>query len=150
MPERLALVLSLALLFAGAALFAGGCGDARTAGEPAHAPGGSSPDGSAAPGALPGSSETEAAARAAVAFLATKLSIPPGQIAVASAEPVSWPDTSLGCPQPGMAYAQVVTAGYRMVLSVAGQSYEVHTDRTGRQVAMPGPDSRRASSGAAW
>jgi hypothetical protein len=43
-------------------------------------------------------------------------------------EAVDWSDTSLGCPEPGMAYAQVITPGYLIVLGAAGQTYEYHTD----------------------
>jgi len=40
------------------------------------------------------------------------------QISVAS---VNWPDTSLGCPEPGMVYAHVVTRGYKILLSYDGR-----------------------------
>jgi hypothetical protein len=50
------------------------------------------------------------------------------------AESVEWPDTSLGCPEPGQAYAQVITPGYRIVLRVGEREYELHADRTGRRV----------------
>jgi len=51
------------------------------------------------------------------------------QIEVVEAQAVEWRDTSLGCPQPGMMYAQVITPGYRIVLEAKGQTYEYHTDR---------------------
>jgi len=40
----------------------------------------------------------------------------------------SWSDTSLGCPRPGMFYAQVITPGYLITLEVKGEKYEYHTD----------------------
>jgi hypothetical protein len=49
------------------------------------------------------------------------------QIALLSVEAVEWRDASLGCPQPGMMYAQVITPGYRVVLGVGSQTYEYHT-----------------------
>ena len=62
----------------------------------------------------------------AVADLAARLSVNPAAITVQVVEPIEWPDASLGCPQPGMMYAQVVTPGYRIVLEVNGKSYEYH------------------------
>lgn len=56
------------------------------------------------------------------------------EIQVASLEPVEWRDTSLGCPQEGMAYAQVITPGYMIVLEAGGQTYEFHTNTTDQVV----------------
>jgi hypothetical protein len=49
-------------------------------------------------------------------------------IQVSAVADVVWPDTSLGCPQPGLAYAQVITPGYIIVLEVAGTTYRYHAD----------------------
>lgn len=38
----------------------------------------------------------------------------------------TWPDSSLGCPQPGMMYAPVLVPGHRVVLRVGDASHEVH------------------------
>lgn len=73
---------------------------------------------------------------AAVQALAARLNVPESAITVVSWEPVDWPDTSLGCPEPGMMYAQVITPGYRVVLEVEGKTYEAHTDRGGQRVAF--------------
>lgn len=40
---------------------------------------------------------------------------------------VTWPDTSLGCPQKGVMYAQVLIPGYQVILEVGGKTYKVHT-----------------------
>jgi hypothetical protein len=69
--------------------------------------------------------------------LAQRLKLPEAQIALVRAEAVDWPDSSLGCPQPGMMYLQVVTPGYRLVLSAGGVSAEYHTDAGGRFVVCP-------------
>lgn len=50
---------------------------------------------------------------------------------VVQAEAVEWPDASLGCPAPGMMYAQVVTPGYQVVLQSGGQTFAYHGDRSG-------------------
>ncbi len=48
------------------------------------------------------------------------------EIEVIEVEEVEWPDTSLGCPQPGMAYAQVIVPGWRVVMRVNDDVYEYH------------------------
>jgi len=76
---------------------------------------------------IPGS---ETALAAAKADLAQQSGVPVDQIKLVSMEAVEWSDTSLGCPQEGYMYAQVITPGYVMVLEAQGQSYEYHTDTT--------------------
>jgi hypothetical protein len=62
----------------------------------------------------------------ATSDLAQRLSIDGDQIAVVSAELKTWPDSSLGCPQPGMQYAQVMTDGALIVLRAAAKEYRYH------------------------
>jgi hypothetical protein len=50
------------------------------------------------------------------------------EVTLVSAEYVKWPDASLGNPEPGMAYAQVITPGYKIILIAGGAQYEYHTD----------------------
>lgn len=58
---------------------------------------------------------------------AAKLSTPPDSLTVLSVEAVTWRDTSLGCPEPGKMYAQVLTDGWRAVYQDAeGDRIEVH------------------------
>jgi hypothetical protein len=52
--------------------------------------------------------------------------IDPSQLTVTRAEPVTWPDSSLGCSQPGIQYLQVLTPGYRVELRGAQGDYVVH------------------------
>lgn len=73
---------------------------------------------------------------AAATYLAAELGIPSQEVAMLSSEPVEWPDASLGCPQPGMGHAQVVTPGYRFILQAGGREYELHTDQTGQSVVI--------------
>jgi hypothetical protein len=56
----------------------------------------------------------------------------PDQIALIGAEYVDWPDSSLGNPQPGMAYLQVITPGFKIVLEYDGAHYIYHTDTGSR------------------
>jgi len=62
--------------------------------------------------------------------LARRLGVGPEAVAVRSVEAVTWPDASLGCPQPGVMYAQVLTPGYRVILQAGERAYEYHTDET--------------------
>ncbi len=64
----------------------------------------------------------------ALADLAGRLDIPASEIGVQAVEEVTWPDSGLGCGQPGMAYLQVLTPGYRVVLAAAGGQYVYHLD----------------------
>jgi hypothetical protein len=50
------------------------------------------------------------------------------QINVVETQRVQWPDSSLGCPEPGMAYLMVITPGYRIVLEAGGQEHYYHTN----------------------
>lgn len=76
------------------------------------------------------------AVEAARAFLTRHLDTPADEIELISVEPVTWRDSSLGCPQPGHVYLQVITPGYRMRFEAGGREYQVHTDRTGRQLVL--------------
>ncbi|MDH7485450.1 MAG: hypothetical protein QHJ81_04145 [Anaerolineae bacterium] len=69
--------------------------------------------------------------------LSRRLGIGIEEIEVQSVEAVEWPDTSLGCPQPGMMYAQVITPGYRILLRAGGQTYEYHSDRQRAILCQP-------------
>jgi hypothetical protein len=81
------------------------------------------------------SAEAEQAVRLAREHLAGELAMATQEINLASLEAVEWRNTSLGCPQPGMMYAQVIVPGYRVMLEAGGQRYEYHTDR-GRSVVL--------------
>ncbi len=63
-----------------------------------------------------------------VADLAERLSVAEDQIVVVQVDEQQWSDSSLGCPQPGQMYLQVITPGYLIVLEAGGQRYSYHTD----------------------
>lgn len=73
----------------------------------------------------------------AVADLAERLDVDPADIEVVSIEEVTWPDGSLGCPEPGMAYTQALVDGSRIVLSVDDTEYEYHSGRGGDPFYCP-------------
>lgn len=58
--------------------------------------------------------------------LATRLGIAVGDITVMYAVAVIWPDGSLGCPKPGLAYPQVTTDGALIGLGVGTSTYRYH------------------------
>ncbi len=68
-------------------------------------------------------------------------------IKMTSAEAVTWPDGSLGCPKPGMMYTQALVAGYRIVLQAGEQTLNYHAMSRGKPVFCPA--SRVASPVAA-
>lgn len=62
--------------------------------------------------------------------LAAELGVSPDEIKVTTVQAVDFPDSSLGCPEEGMMYAQVITPGYALMLEVDGTVYEYHgTDK---------------------
>ena len=69
--------------------------------------------------------------------LASRLKAAKSEVEVLSVEEVTWPDASLGCPEPGKVYAQVLTPGYRIVLKAQGRTYTYHTDRSRHFVLCP-------------
>ncbi len=76
-----------------------------------------------------------AGTRARLAAAGERLQVPLAEVALVSVEPRTWPDTSLGCPEPGFQYAQVLTPGYVVVArSARGAELTLHTDEDGRKV----------------
>jgi hypothetical protein len=59
--------------------------------------------------------------------LSKRTGVPVAKISVVSSEAVEWPNSALGCPEPGMVYAQVITPGRKVVLNAGGKTYEYHT-----------------------
>lgn len=69
---------------------------------------------------------TPVVAAAVRSDLASRLDLAPERITLLEARTVVWPDASLGCPRPGMAYRQVPEDGVVIRFEVAGVSYEYH------------------------
>ena len=47
------------------------------------------------------------------------------EVEIVSTKQVDFSDSSLGCPQPGMSYLQVITPGYQVLAAHAGKTYDV-------------------------
>lgn len=75
---------------------------------------------------IPGGPTSGTNLERAIADLAARQEADPGDITVVSEENVTWPDSSLGCPEPGMGYTQVLTDGVRIVLELDGVQYPYH------------------------
>jgi hypothetical protein len=67
-----------------------------------------------------------AAAHVAIDTLSAELGIDKDQVFVDTVRAVEWRDSSLGCPQPGVAYLDVISQGHRVLLRVDGQVHAVH------------------------
>lgn len=53
------------------------------------------------------------------------------EIEVIKAEAVTWPDGSIGCPQPDMMYTQALVDGYQVIFASNGQAYDYHLSQSG-------------------
>jgi len=85
---------------------------------------------------------------AAKTDLAQRLGIEVNEVLVRSAEEVTWSDSSLGCPQPGKVYAQVLTEGAVIRLGFDGVDYSYHAGE-GRQPFLCEDSSTLVSPSAA-
>lgn len=63
----------------------------------------------------------------AVADLAVRLDVDPDEVTPVSAVLVIWPNSSIGCPLPGMEYLQVLQDGSLIELEHDGTVYRYHT-----------------------
>jgi hypothetical protein len=74
--------------------------------------------------------------------LAARSGVAAGDIRVVSARAMRWNDSSLGCPQPGQFYLQVIVDGYRVILEAQGREYDYRTNARGRITLceQPSPD----------
>jgi len=76
--------------------------------------------------------------------LSIRLSIPISQNQLADARDVVWSNSSLGCPQPGMAYAEVLTPGYLIFLNVNNKDYEYHAGKSTKRMILGNKVNRLA------
>ena len=100
-------------------------------------PGGTTPPAGTTP---PTNAQQNEAVEMAKAALAKKLGIGVAKVSVAKVEAVQWPDTSLGVPEPGKFYAQVIVPGFRIILSADAVQYEYHSGKPSAEtVVVPKP-----------
>jgi len=65
----------------------------------------------------------------AIQDLANRLKVAQGQIMLVREEPVTWRNSSLGCPKEGMMYTQALVEGSLIVLRVDGKNYQYHSGK---------------------
>jgi hypothetical protein len=84
--------------------------------------------------------------RAVVADAAKRFQVTEDAVVLAGAEQVTWGDGSLGCPQPGYSYTQMLVSGYRVTATTAAGRMLYHTDTRGNVVTcgMPVRPSQKA------
>jgi hypothetical protein len=72
-------------------------------------------------------SEAEPAIAQARADAALRTGVEPGRWRPVEVVARQWPDSGLGCPEPGKVYAQVVTAGFLIRLEADGRRLVYHS-----------------------
>lgn len=83
---------------------------------------------------------------AITADLSSYAGVAPDAVRLVGGEPVTWNDAALGCPDPALNYAAVLTEGFQVTLEAEGKRYTYHTDADRHFVLCV--DGRPASSGA--
>jgi hypothetical protein len=87
------------------------------------------------PPATPLPPGSQAAVDQAVQDAAAHLALNAGELRVDHVEAREWSDSSLGCPQAGSLYSQVITPGFLIQLSTrSGNQLEYHADSRGHVV----------------
>ncbi len=71
---------------------------------------------------------------AAIQAVSKKYNLPVEQIHIANTESVTWPSGCLGVVLPGVMCTDVVTPGFRIMLTANGQQFEMHTNQDGSSV----------------
>lgn len=89
----------------------------------------------------------ETATAAAKADAARVAGVAESALALISAEAVTWPDGSLGCPMPGMVYPQVLVPGFRIRLASPAGPLDYHASARGGLVLCPGKRATRPVPG---
>lgn len=84
------------------------------------------------PSPVPVPPEASQAVDAALQDAAAHLSVSRDQLKVSQVASQQWNDASLGCPQPGQLYSQIVTPGFVVMITSGSHQLEYHTDTRGR------------------
>lgn len=82
--------------------------------------------GMATPASLAEADASEIARQTVAGALGTD----PTTVRIVTIRPRDFPDASLDCPAPGMAYAQVITPGYQVLAEAAGRRFDVRVAGT--------------------
>lgn len=69
--------------------------------------------------------------RAVVADAAKRFKVAESSVVLTGAEQVTWSDGSLGCPEPGILYTQMLVPGFRVIAKAKEGQLTYHTDSRG-------------------
>jgi hypothetical protein len=72
-------------------------------------------------------SPREAAVQLVTEAYAKELGVAPDEVTLVSAESVEWPNSAMGCPEPGGNYLQMITPGFKVVVAHAEARATYHT-----------------------
>lgn len=64
-------------------------------------------------------------------------------LSVSSVQAMDWSDSSLGCPKPGMMYAQMIVPGFKVVIQSGDAFYPVHVGGGHAVLCMPPRTAKR-------
>ncbi len=88
-------------------------------------------------------SDLQSVIRAAVDDAARRTGQNVSALQVISSEAVTWPDGSLGCPQPGVMYTMATVPGYRVRIQAGDTVLDYHASQRGYLVYCPGGRATR-------
>lgn len=72
--------------------------------------------------------------QAVVADAARRFAVSENEVVLVSAERLTWSDGSLGCPEPGRMYTQMLVPGFRLTARTSAGQMLYHTDSRGTVV----------------
>ena len=118
---------TLAALIVLAACTSGG-GANGSSGEPSA----SSADSSGEPGASGDAALPASITDPIVADAAVRLGVDPSAVTIVEARAQTFPDGSLGCPEPGVMYTQALVDGYQVIVEANGTRLDYRGSAPGR------------------
>ena len=86
----------------------------------------------------PSDSKASDVGKMAATLVAKRHELDVADIVVDTVEPMEWPDSSLGCPQPGQFYMQMITPGHKVKLHVGERVFFVHEAKGRGIICKPG------------
>jgi hypothetical protein len=78
------------------------------------------------------------------ADLEKRSNLPASSFQITGYDMQTFPNSALGCPDPGLNYLQVLTPGYRIQVEAGGKTYDYRTNLAGTHVILCGPNGRPA------
>lgn len=90
-------------------------------------------------------SDLDTEVEAAIDDLASRTGTDPSDVEVVAAQHVTWPDGSIGCPEPGQMYTMALVEGYRIVLDHDGEQVHYHGEEGGEPFHCADPSEPSGS-----